>query len=73
MESKNERNGPEDEDWDEQTEDPDDDVIQDAYAAYRQTIGDYKMDAHHWSWKPERHAGFAAWLRALANRVESGK
>jgi len=44
--------------------------VQDVYGEYRQTIGDYMMDSHRWRDRPERHAAFAAWLRALAARVE---
>lgn len=48
-----------------------DDSVQDVYGEYRQAIGDYKMDAHRWEDRPERHEGYAAWLMALAARVKS--
>lgn len=47
-----------------------DESVQDVYNVYRPTIGDHKMDSHPWKWRKERHAAFAAWLRALADRVE---
>ncbi len=55
------------------SEDALDSLVQDAYGTFRQNIGDFKLDNHMWYMHQERLDSFAAYLRMLADRVESRK
>lgn len=46
------------------------DGMQDVFHVYRRVTGDHKMNFVRWNQQPERLAGFAKWLRTLADRAD---